>query len=158
MTTVVLEIRGLDELLERLGDKSLVADALVEALDKSVKTLQARAARYPPSPSGYRMEFVSSKQRRYFFWALRTGRIRVPYRRTGTLGRKITTRVDRGTLTGRVGLKLGYGPYVIGDEKQARIHKGRWYTWTGIAREKLPEIKGYFAVAARVITVRLAGQ
>jgi hypothetical protein len=63
------------------------------------------------------------------------------YRRTGTLGRTITTiqgsggapealsRVESGMfgVKGIVGTALSYGPYVIGKEDQAEVHRGRWY-------------------------------
>ena len=129
---IIIEIQGLDALMKRLGDKSLVTEALAKALDKSVLTLQARAAHYPPRPPAS------------------------TYRRKGTLGREITTKVDRAKLVGRVGTKLGYAPYVIGDERQARW-MGHWHTMGSVVEEKLPAIKGYFAAAGREITVKLAG-
>jgi hypothetical protein len=62
------------------------------------------------------------------------------YRRTGTLGRTITTGVDRyeGMITGQLGTNTPYAPWVIGadypgelvgDEMkyQAQVHKGRWW-------------------------------
>ena len=48
---------------------------------------QAFLAKYPTQRGGFKAVFKSDRQRRFFFWALKSGAITVPYRRTGTLGR-----------------------------------------------------------------------
>lgn len=58
------------------------------------------------------------------------------YRRTGTLGRSITTRVEKlgRNWAGYIGTNVVYAPWVISSSKvgsrgpQARVHIGRWFT------------------------------
>lgn len=52
------------------------------------------------------------------------------YRRTGTLGRRWTTRVTRSAvgLTGKVGNNTIYAPWVQSERFQAEIHQGWWQT------------------------------
>ena len=33
-----------------------------------------------------------------------------------------------GVVVGYIGSNINYAPYVIGKDKQAKAHKGRWYT------------------------------
>ena len=157
MPEMTIEIKGLDQLIRRFGQRSHVLKPIVKALDKSVKVVQARLAKYPRRPTNIRVPFVSQRQRVWFFAALRSGEIQVPYRRTGTLGRSITTQVDSKALEGRVGTKLSYAPYVLGDATQARW-MGHWHTFREVAKEKLPDIQGHFVAAAQEITVNLAGR
>jgi len=50
-----------------------------------------REGKIKPHGGAYRSKFKSWKQQAYFFWAVRSGEIQIPYRRTGTLQRTITT-------------------------------------------------------------------
>lgn len=134
MTTVTIEIRGIDEIIKRFGDKDYVTRPLAQALDKAAKDIQAAVTKYPPEPPDS------------------------TYRRTGTLGRKVTTEVDRGHLEARVGTRLEYAPYVLDDEEQARVHRGRWKTMGEARQERLRNIESYFGEAAREIAKGLAGE
>lgn len=68
------------------------------------------------------------------------------YRRTGTLGKSITTRVEktRDEVRGIIGTALRYAPWVISSRRiddgrgpQAWMHRGRWWTLQEeIARRK----------------------
>jgi hypothetical protein len=61
------------------------------------------------------------------------------YRRTGTLGRSLTTwhsrdanalaRVEEhmNSVVGYIGTRVVYAPYVIDRYRQAWMHRGRWY-------------------------------
>ena len=76
-------------------DAQAVRDAFARVTDSALPTTIAqevarqvvlpKLAQYP-SPSGAKQPFVNDKSRRYFFAALRSGQIAVPYRRTGALG------------------------------------------------------------------------
>lgn len=99
------------------------------------------------------MQFRSPRQRRGFFAALRDGRIQVPYRRTGNLGRMWSKRITRSGdgVEGEVGSNArsrtggqAYGPYVIGSETQAQYHYGRWRTDEDVADNLTPAIQGIF--------------
>jgi hypothetical protein len=97
---------------------------------KAVLMLQYVLKYYPPRDKNLHIEFKTEKQRRFFFWALRTGKIEVPYRRTRTLGRKWTTKVEyiNGGVVGTIGNATPYAPYVQSRADQAKIHAGHWGT------------------------------
>lgn len=90
--------------------------------------MQRELSKYPEREARS-APFVSDKQRRYFFAALRDGRITVPYRRTGLLGRRWLFKVegDPGGATLEVGNDTPYGIYVQSAEHQAAIHRGIWH-------------------------------
>jgi hypothetical protein len=133
----------LEKALQRLIDEmpEMVLDAAEPAMKAALAYLHGKLPPYPPKPApGTASKFWTDKQRRWFWWALRTGAIQGDYKRTGTLGRKITedtTRDDTG-VTGEIGTNTPYAPWVIGPAHpgeiingvqmyQARIHEGRWW-------------------------------
>ena len=124
---------------------SKVAGVEARGLSVSVKVPGA-PGEYPGKSAG-KMTFVSDKQRRFFFAALREGTIQVPYRRTGTLGRKWTSKVTftDDDVMGFVGNNTPYAPLVQGFDTQARIHAGNWQTEQDVANESRDEIMGIFA-------------
>jgi hypothetical protein len=120
---VTVKIEGMERLKKIFGrDWKGVFQAGCLAAGKEIA---AKLEVYPPQRRGESMEFVSDRQRRGFFAKLRAGEIEVPYRRTGTLGRKWMTRA---LGPGRVGAVVGnptpYGPFVQSEERQAPIHRG----------------------------------
>lgn len=132
---VSIHIDGIEAVERKLG--TLAAhDALRNPMEASLALVQNRIATYPTPPSGQHVTFVSDRQRRGFFAKLRSGEITVPYRRTGTLGRRWTSKIDESgsSLVGVVGNNTEYAPWVqsvdaIGNRgPQARIHQGRWET------------------------------
>ncbi len=145
MANITIKLEGFDELEKKLGEIGS-RQALRPALDRSLALVQERLATYPrPPDSGAiaRMNlFVSDRQRRFFFAALRDGRIQVPYRRTGQLGRSWNSRVTGG-LKGQVGTNRIGAPYVQGPD-QAGVHQGRWETVDDVARESGPEVERIF--------------
>jgi hypothetical protein len=63
-----------------------------QTTDEVTDFLLDKVREYPAQKSVTRNQafgrtFESERQRRWFFWALRSGRIQVPYQRTGALGR-----------------------------------------------------------------------
>lgn len=99
-------------------------------MEIAVKNLQFVLKYYPPRDTNLHITFKSEKQRRYFFAALHEGKIQVPYRRTRTLGRLWTTKVEyiNGGVVGTIGNATPYAPYVQSRADQAQIHAGRWGT------------------------------
>jgi hypothetical protein len=88
------------------------------------KFLQVKMQDYPPQKRVTRMQafgktFFSAKQRRYFFWALHNGNIKVPYHRTDELRRgwRIITAGNATTLTNAV----PYAPLVQERNRQSRM-------------------------------------
>lgn len=82
---------------------------------------------YPPSPNGRPLDkvytldnkpskFKTRKQRGYFFVSLKHGSLRIPYRRSGTLGKSLSSRtelIQDGAVI-YIGTNLNYAKYVIG--------------------------------------------
>lgn len=134
MTQVYIEVKGLDELVKRFGDTKLVRRELVTALDKSAKEVQYSVTQYPPPPPGSR------------------------YRRTGTLGRSITTKVDGTRLEAMIGSRLYYAPDVLDDHRQAAVHRGRWKVMSQHAASQMRKIEGHMADANRKVAQALAGE
>lgn len=89
--------------------------------------LHARIIRYPET-DGKRppQPFVSEKQRRYFFAALRDGTIKVPYRRSKHLNRSFGDGpvAQDGGLTQVIGTTASYAPFVVGVQSQSRYMRG----------------------------------
>jgi hypothetical protein len=116
-----ITITGIDDALKRL-DHASGNEALRRAMERSVERLRNRMADYPPQRTG------SS------------------YRRTGTLGRRWTTRVEALATgaRGRVGNNTRYGPFVQSSAFQATVHRGRWQTDRQVLEEETGTIEGYF--------------
>lgn len=77
----------------------------------------------------YQSKFKSARQQRYVMRLAKQGRI--PYRRTGRLGRSITSRVDvrpgEAAVIVRVGSNDPKAPFVIGGPgQQSNYHAGTW--------------------------------
>ena len=103
MSGVTITITGVDKLLAQLGRVEGM-NHLRAPMQRSVYRLQARMAQYPAQ------------------------RPNSTYRRTGTLGRKWTTKITQSAseLVGSVGNNTEYAPYVQAYRFQARVHRGRW--------------------------------
>lgn len=94
--------------------------------------------------------FVSDKQRKYFFWALRSDRIEVPYKRTGAINVlwEVTTMANGNT---KVASKRKKAKYVIGErDEQSRYHAGNWLSVDEVAEQV--EAGPAQAIAERVLT------
>lgn len=102
---VSISIEGLSELYQRLTPLES-QDFLLPLVYRAVVRVHYTVAKYPPRPPESQ------------------------YTRTGTLGRRWTTRVTRvtGGVQGTIGNNTLYGPYVQSNEHQAGIHRGRWIT------------------------------
>ena len=139
-----IEIEGLDRLLTKF-DRMTALRVLAPPMVRSMAKLNAYMATYPKArPQA--QPFKSDKQQRFFFAALRDGRITVPYRRTGLLGRSWQMRVETtpSQVIGILANPTPYGPFVQAPPpQQAGYHQGNWRTtddavqkWaTGIIRD-----------------------
>jgi len=112
-------------------------DAAKEATEKAAKHVHEKVPSYKGA-SGLPMMFKNLRQRIFVIKSIEEGSITVPYRRTGELGRAITTEVKPvGTdWVGTIGTNTVYAPYVISNKKvggrgpQTKYHQagGAWYT------------------------------
>ena len=105
MSNVTIQIKGIDELIRKLG-RAEGMKHLRAPMQRAVYRLQARMAQYPAQ------------------------RPNSSYRRTGTLGRKWTSKIEQGNgiIRGKVGNNASYAPLVQSYQFQARIHRGLWQT------------------------------
>jgi len=109
---------------------------MVEAANEAARTLERNLSKYPPARRR-KQPFKTAKQRRFFFAALADGRIRVPYQRTGRLGRSWRAGVTMtgGGLTLTVGNTTAYAPYVQGSQ-QSGYHRGNWKTVSELSQNE----------------------
>lgn len=134
MAALDVRLDGMDEAIAEL--QALNADllAIVEpAFVRGALRAEAVLKEYPKPPAaGEWARQTTPGQKAAFFAKLKAdGAPRSDhYFRTGTLGRRWTTRRIR-TATS-VGAEIGnnteYGRWVQDDERQARFHRGRWTT------------------------------
>lgn len=108
-----IEIHGTAEAIELLG----IAETMTmfrQPMRRAVARMRDAMAIYPPQRSGS------------------------AYRRSGTLGRRWTTRVTERSdgLEGKVGNNTSYGPFVQSQMFQATVHQGRWQTDQQVADEQ----------------------
>ena len=105
MSDVTIQIKGIDALIQKLG-KVEGMKHLRAPMQRAVYRLQGRMAQYPAQ------------------------RPNSSYRRTGTLGRKWTSKIEQSStsITGKVGNNASYAPLVQSYQFQARIHRGLWQT------------------------------
>lgn len=132
--------------LDRLDDPALTEDMATYVAEQVVLP---KLAQYP-SPSRKKQPFVSDKARRYFFAALRSGQIRVPYQRSGDLGSKW----QRLPFAHGILLQSGvdYSEIVIG-EQQGAYFKGTWPSILQTAQA----LEGDAALAATAFIVEKIG-
>ena len=100
-----IQIKGVAELIAKLG-KLVAIQVLEPPMQRAVYRLQAAMQDYPPAPRSSR------------------------YIRTGTLGRRWTTRITRSSngITGTVGNNTAYGPLVQSERFQTRTHNRTGWT------------------------------
>lgn len=135
---VKMVIRGLSELQAKLGQaQARMPKFLQDTTLKAVLYVHAHMPAYPPAPAGS------------------------TYRRTGTLGRTVTSlmgteptalsRVEGslfGKVTGIVGTRLSYAPWVIDEDRQTRSHKANgWWTLQKVVRDLRKGIRGVYEKA-----------
>jgi hypothetical protein len=120
-----ITITGMEELIAKLG-KVAAIDTLERPMDQSLLLGEAYMKDYPPAPPRSR------------------------YVRTGTLGRRWTTNVERKSdgLVGKVGNNTPYGPWVQSAQFQTRFHaRTGWRTDEQFIRENETAIRDFFQQA-----------
>lgn len=159
MSEPSIRLEGLPELvakLRRLSDLRRVIAAVKSAAGHVKRQFQE----YPPRASLTRMSvygqtFQSERQRRYFFAALRDGRIEVPYRRGGSPGsRNIkqswTVTTSNGGMTAEIGTNAPYAGWLHRHGQQSRYHAAvGWRTDQEIMDAERETVVGYITDAVR---------
>jgi hypothetical protein len=160
------ELQGLDEfysLLDAAPRYALLAGKA--GMDEALLTLHDAIPEYPDPPGpDAPSPLVTPLQRRWFFWAVKAGKVpgwkwvtdergghpEGQYRRTGTLGRQITeeVRMTSDGIEGEIGTATPYAPWVIGPDYpgehingqtmyQARIHENRWWQFDEVIEQNI---------------------
>ena len=116
------DIEGLDQLQNKLAH--LPQDVKDAAANDIAKYLLNVVRGYPPQKSisrkqAYGVTFFSDKQRRFFFAALKSGAINVPYKRTQAFSRSWRI-IGQGEQTILVN-ETDYGGYLMGPGQQSRM-------------------------------------
>ena len=144
MTELIgVDIEGLEELVPKLDKMPQeVRDAAAEEAAKYIfNVVQA----YPPQrrvtrKSVYGTSFKSEKQRRWFFAALRSGAINVPYRRTQAFRR--AWRILGGGIKTLILNPSPYGPYLMEKGRQnLLLAKIGWETLDQIMHDRQDAIR-----------------
>lgn len=127
--TISIEPRGLAELVAKFGRVTSL-QVLRVPMTQGLALLHNDLATYPTA-SHNPQPFKSERSRRWFFAALRDGRLTVPYRRTGNLGRSWTSEISEGadSLLGVVGNVRSYAPWVQSADQRSSYFEGSgWVT------------------------------
>lgn len=150
MTEPVLEVRGLNEIIQRMQK---FPDKLSKVLETGMKaSLLALWEKVPPYPNPPQDS---------------------TYRRTGTLGRTLgssegggkgsatpsiyeTRKLGNG-MEGKFGTNLDYAPYVIGEQSQAR-HMRHWWKTSKIAKDAKSKIEQVWKGIAKSLADFLDGK
>lgn len=122
-----IEMKGLDQLLPKISSlpKELMDQVVEKVSEYSLEVMQteqpdykyiSRAEAYPDAPAG--PGFFSERQRRWFFAALTSGELSIPYNRTGTLAAGWTIRRSGDSFI--LSNDVPYAPYVQGFASQSR--------------------------------------
>ena len=154
--TISIRFEGFDHYARRLEQFGRVTDWGAPIVNKALKLVHSRVPQYP-SPRREPQPFKTERQRRYFFWALHAGEITVPYRRSGQLGRSLTTEVRPlgNDIVGLIGTNTVYAPWVISDRAidgrgpQAQYHAGRWWTLQQVVRDNVGAVIDVFRTEIR---------
>jgi len=165
-----LELNGfedLEALIARLPALALIAGGI--AMKDALLFLHGQIPDYPPrSKGGDVVKHMSPKARAWFFANLRSGKLKLPYTRTGTLGRSFTedVTVTAEDVTGVIGTNVNYAPWVVGPAYpgeeirgrqmyQARIHAGNWWQFVPTMEDAEPQAYGVFDDSFRENFLRL---
>lgn len=148
------EIRGLEKVkafLESVpyGTKGLAVDEVTEYL---LGDDRHGLRHYPPTKrvtrkAAYGRTFFSDRQRKWFFAALRSGELHLPYARTGELGAGWEKIGDKWRRVIRN--KVAYAKHVVSDDRQSRMSKK--IGWRTISKNIADNIDGALQRASQAI-------
>ncbi len=141
---MTFKIEGVERVSRKLG--SVVDPGFLRAQAMAAgMTIANKMKEYPVQKRVTRRQafgrpFESDRQRRYFFAALKDGRIQVPYRRSMRLGQEWTAR-PFGATGAEVANRMPYAQWVQGERSQSRMMQMiGWPTLERTARKMMDEI------------------
>ena len=145
-----IQIEGLDAAIRKC-EKIGKLDVIKAGLKAGGLHVKGKLAQYPPRKY-LPQPFKTDKSRRFFFAALKDGRIQVPYRRgqspgSEDLGQKWTVKERKGGLQVVVGNNVSYGPLVQGPEQSGYMKAIGWKTTDQIAKEETAAVNKILAAA-----------
>lgn len=148
------EIRGLEQVKRFLESvpHGTIGLAAQEVADYLMGDSRHGLKHYPPykhvtRKAAYGRTFFSDRQRRWFFWALGSGRLKLPYARTGALGEGWEKIGDKWRPVLRN--KTPYAHHVMGDDRQSRMSAK--IGWRTISENIADNIKGALQRAEQAI-------
>jgi hypothetical protein len=145
--TIHIDVQGLDKIQAAL-DKfpRQIESYLGQAGDEAAKRVIFEAEglkKYPPGGPGAPQPFKTDKSRRYFFAALKSGEIEVPYRRgQSAKSERYGTQwyAERKGYSTLIGNRSSYAQW-LGGQNQSGYMAGRgWRRLTDVVHERMGDI------------------
>jgi len=131
---IEIHVEGMDRIVRKFaGYPGRMKTAIDKAMWASLEHLHENVPPYPPAPQGstYTRTGTLSRSLGSGFGGGASGGKPTVYSVTGS-----------GTQTiGKFGTNLNYAQYVIDPDRQAWMHKGRWWTMTHIKNKSVDKIK-----------------
>ena len=144
---MTIRLEGAEALLRKITTLAQLK-SMGAAVRAAAVLVRGKIAHYPGE--GHRPQpFKSDKSRRFFFWALKHGKIDVPYRRGASpgskkLGQSWTIEGSNAGLTQTIGTNVSYARLVQGPELQTAYHKTTgWKTTHTVANEERKTVIDY---------------
>jgi hypothetical protein len=141
MSETRINLDGATRKLAQAVDRQTLNDALM----KGAVYLRGVLSTYPPRVhltrrSVYGQAFQSDRQRKWFFWALRTGVIKVPYVRTRNLGHRWAVASEAYNQV-RIGNNAPGAQYVMDADKQSKFMSASgWPTVQAVAKRERAKV------------------
>ena len=143
--TASVQLQGLDEIMKKVKNLEDLK-AVKVGLKAGADHLKNQARIYPPRRLGAHVEFVSDRQRKFFFWALKNGKIEVPYARGSSpgsedLANRWSAKESNQGLTWTIGNNASYARLAQDEDKQTQMHKRTgWHTIQRIVDHEGPKV------------------
>lgn len=141
MPSPIIEVRGLQEIQQRMrAYPAKLSAAIKTTLGAALLALWENVPPYPPEPEN------STYTRRVLL-----GKSLGSSEGGGKAGSQpdiFEVKQLGAEWEGHFGTNLEYAPYVIGDDTQAEVHQGRWWTIKVIAERANEKIQKLFGVMA----------
>ena len=151
-----IEVRGLDSLIARMSQypQKLLA-AMRTTVEASLYVLWENVPPYPPEPpeSTYTRRGILGKTLGGSMAGGRSGEKPDIFEL-----RELGSSAEGALVEGRFGTRLEYAPYVIGDNEQAWMHAGRWWTISKVGERAKGKIIRLFQQLANKMAAFLDGK